>query len=98
MGFKVTVNIKEAVEAAKEALGLVFASEGAHSIRLEEVILDDYYNWVITLSYLRNVHIPEDNNPLSILGGVISGKRAYKVVTLDKETGDVKSIKIRDDA
>lgn len=91
------VDVKEAVEKAKSALESLFSSEGAHSIRLEEVILDDNRNWVITLSYLRSVHIPEDNSPLSVLGGVISGKRAYKVVTLDKETGDVKSIKIRDD-
>lgn len=92
-----TIDIKSAVDIAKENLSVVFESEGPRSIRLEEVILDDYNNWIITLSYTRNNLQGTDPSPLAILGASLSNNRYFKVVTVSKDSGQVKSIKMRSD-
>ncbi|MBU3817711.1 hypothetical protein [Acinetobacter baumannii] len=92
-----TIDIKTAVNIAKENLAVVFESEEPRSIRLEEVILDDYNNWIITLSYTRNNLQSAESTALAILGASLSNKRYFKVVTISKDSGDVKSIKIRSD-
>ncbi|MFL9479681.1 hypothetical protein ACKEN4_10595 [Acinetobacter baumannii] len=92
-----TIDIKTAVNIAKEHLALVFESEEPRSIRLEEVVLDDYENWIITLSYTRNSLQGVEPSPLAILGASLSNKRYFKVVTVSKSIGEVKSIKMRSD-
>ncbi|MDC4504780.1 hypothetical protein NQ775_13135 [Acinetobacter baumannii] len=85
-----TIDIKTAVNIAKENLAVVFESEEPRSIRLEEVILDDYNNWIITLSYTRNNLQSAESTAVAILGASLSKKRYFKVVTLSKDSGDVK--------
>lgn len=92
-----SIEVKEAVQIAKDTLHTVFSSEEPYSIRLEEVVLDNYSDWIITLSYLRNAVSPEDTSPLAILGASLSSKRSYKVVKVSKSNGEVKSIKMRED-
>lgn len=91
------VEIKDAVQIAKDTLHVVFGSEEPYSIRLEEVILDNYNDWVITLSYLRKGISPDETSAMAILGAALSSKRAYKVVKVSKKDGEVKSIKMRED-
>lgn len=92
-----SIDIKTAVKIAKENLAVVFESEEPRSIRLEEVVLDDYDNWIITLSYTRNSLQGTEPSALAILGASLSNKRYYKVVTISKYNGEVKSIKLRSD-
>ncbi|OTU44205.1 hypothetical protein CAT37_09200 [Acinetobacter pittii] len=91
------IDIKEAVQIAKDNLAIVFESEGPNSIRLEEVVLDDYSNWIITLSYQRTKQISDDATPLALFGAALANKRFFKVVVVSKNNGEVKSIKMRSD-
>lgn len=91
------IEVKEAVQIAKDALGVVFESEQPHSIRLEEVVLNDSSDWVITLSYFRTSASLEDASPMAVIGAALSHKRVYKVLTVSKSGGEVKSIKMRED-
>ena len=94
---KFVMNVQEAVANAKTALVDLFASEDPRGIRLEEVVLDDSSNWKITLSYARQAGLENGDNMLASVINSMNVKRAYKVVTIDKSTGEVKAIKIRDD-
>lgn len=91
------IEVKDAVQIAKDTLNTVFDSEEPYSIRLEEVVLDNRNDWVITLSYLRKAVSPDDASPLAFLGATLSTKRAFKVVKVSKRYGEVKSIKMRED-
>lgn len=91
------VEVKDAVQIAKDTLEVVFGAEQPYSTRLEEVVLNNQSDWVITLSYLRSYPSHEDVSTLSIIGAALSNKRVYKVVTVSKGTGEVKSIKMRED-
>ena len=82
------VTIKEAAASARqycsEILGL--SAEQMQAVRIEEVDSNDL-EWLITLS------IPDpDRAKPSWFGGNV---RAYKLLAIEKLTGDVKSMKIR---
>lgn len=56
--------------------------------QIEEVELsNDRLTWYITLSYLA-----QENQPYAFLGHA----KSYKVFTIDAESGEVRSMKIRD--
>lgn len=89
------MDVKEAVRKAVAYVSDVFESENPENIGLEEVVLNESNNlWEITIGFSR----PWDH-PRS---GVVTGfqpqppKRQYKVVSIDNDSGEVKSIKIRE--
>lgn len=90
------IEVKEAVQIAKDNLELVFESENPRAVRLEEVILDDNSNWIITLSYVASSTLLEEATPLSILGSALNNKRVFKIVKISKKDGSIKSIKMRE--
>ncbi len=92
------MELQEAIENAKNTLSTLFASDNPKAIRLEEVILDDYTNWIITLSYLRQADPANDSvsaaGLMAIAAALNTQSRVYKTVIINKSTGNIESIKI----
>jgi hypothetical protein len=88
------IDVKQAIAAAKQHAELIFKGEDLGSPSLEEVWFDDRsHEWCVTVG-LRS-------GPLAIATSRNFGRSAqehlvYKTVRLDAETGDPKSVKIRD--
>ncbi len=75
--------------AAQKAIGymhLLFENTSIYGIEEVEITNDNKY-WLITVS------MADENLPLANVLG--AGKRKYKIVQIDSDTGDVKSVKIR---
>ncbi len=83
------ISAKEAAGIAKEHLcGLIDAGR----ILLEEAELtDDKRAWLITLSF--DERIPD--SPLGMKNLFSPAKREYKQFEIDRETGEVRSMRIR---
>lgn len=65
--------------------------------RLEEVELsDDGKNWFITVSFIRQLPAMSVAEKISMINsGINPSERDYKLITVDAETGEVRSMKIR---
>lgn len=74
------IDVKTAVRAAIDYVREFEEFIPPREVRFEETELDDYGNWLITLSFLEN--------PLT-------GHRSYKIFRIDRETGTVVSMKVR---
>ncbi|ALI05589.1 MULTISPECIES: hypothetical protein [Pseudomonas] len=90
------IEVKDAVKVAKSAANDFLGAETAlNDLLLEEVELDKASRaWVITLGY--NVPAP---NKFERLGATLAGQmytRKYKMFIVDAETGEFRSMKIRD--
>ena len=87
--------VKEAIDRAGTFAVGVLGKDRAVGLQLEEVELGTHMGketWQITLSMLRP-------NPFATLGvpaGASFGARDYKIFAVDRETGDVLSMKIRE--
>ena len=82
------MNVKEAVQVAKEYVLDLFIDEGITNVGLEE-IEDEGGCWRITIGFSR----PWDRN----IGSVLSGQsgRTYKIIRVSDEDGSVLSVKDR---
>jgi hypothetical protein len=81
-------DVKKAVELARVYLSDILQI-ATSQVLLEEVELSDGQQyWLITLSYPR-----PDASAVSLLTG--QSNRAYKIVKLQADTGELVSIKIR---
>ncbi|MDQ0650954.1 hypothetical protein SAMN04490182_6141 [Pseudomonas cedrina] len=90
------IEVKEAVKVAKAAANDFLGQEMVlNDLMLEEVELDQNNKaWAITLGF--NVPNP---NKLHRIGAAISGEmfaRKYKTFIIDAETGEFRSMKIRE--
>ena len=88
------MNVKDAVHKAIEYIADIFESEHLENIGLEEVYLNENDNiWEVTVGFSRSW-----DHPRNALLGVqsLNPKRQYKIVKIDNESGEVKSIKIRE--
>ncbi len=88
------IDVKSAVRNAVEFVQSVLEKEKYDKITLEEVELsEDSRFWYITLSLGKLIV----ENPFDTLMSGDSGKLSvkYKVFTVDRETGDVLTMKIR---
>ncbi|TWI70792.1 hypothetical protein LZ24_02213 [Desulfobotulus alkaliphilus] len=88
------MDVKGAVKKAVEYVSDVFQSENLENVGLEEVFLNDADNvWEITVGFSRPWDYPKQ--------GIVTGlqpqnpRRQYKVVSVDADSGEIKSIKIR---
>ena len=93
------VSVQDAVRSAAEFASTVFkeklaATAWIHEVRLEEIEQGEAHGapvWLITLSVPKGVEV---------LGGPgrfpHPDERHYKVFAVDKETGEVRSMKIRE--
>ena len=87
------MELKEAVKKAKEYISDIFSEENVKNIGLEEIEFDERNNlWKITIGFHRPWQ--ERENLLSSFEKKLF--RDYKVVTVDNETGEVKSVKNRE--
>jgi len=89
------IEVKEAVANAIRFLGEMYRSklsnETITDIRLEEVeLVEDGPCWMVTLSYLQRL-TPKQ------LANAIEGSpvREYKVIALSAETGEIRSMKMK---
>lgn len=91
------MDVKEAVQTAKEYVAELYADEPARHIGVEEVVFDEPDDaWKVTVGFFR----PWDEKlGLSgILGAAADGesalwkRRSFKVVKVDDATGRVKSL------
>jgi hypothetical protein len=90
------IDVKKAVSAARNYLQSLEIEIGAplKDLLLEEVELtDDREFWLITLGFNHQVQLPE--NPLGINLSPRE-ERKYKIIKVNAETGEVKSMKIRE--
>lgn len=90
------IDVKEAVQVAKLAANDFLGQETTlKDLMLEEVELDTTNRtWVITLGF--NVPAP---NKLERIGAALAGQtyvRKYKTFIIDSETGEFRSMKIRE--
>lgn len=87
------IDLRDAVQAARQYFANLFSDAGYVNVRLEEVaISEDRSVWLITLGY----DVPEPMNPtLKALGGMERYNREYKSFEVDAHDGFVKSMKIR---
>lgn len=86
------MDVKEAVDLAKQHVADLFAKEGLVNLGLEEVEYDDARElWRITVGFSR----AWDQQGVALLVG--PAKRTYKVVIIDK-AGKAVSVKNRETA
>jgi len=86
------MDVKQAVELAKQHVSDLFSKEGLSNLGLEEVEYDDAHEqWRITVGFTR----AWDQQGMATLIG--PPKRTYKVVTIDQD-GRAISVKNRETA
>ena len=83
------MDVKEAVQAAKNYVIELFGEEGISDVGLEEVDFDQSDNWVVTIGFSRSWN----RNIGSVLGGQAS--RSYKAVRIQDKDGKILSVKDR---
>jgi hypothetical protein len=88
------INVKEAVAKAVQYVLDIFACDTISDIRLEEVEFSDFERlWLITLSLVRK---PKDTGLVSEnLLNLQPSERVYKILAIDANNGEIKSMKIR---
>ncbi|HEX8390977.1 MAG TPA: hypothetical protein VF665_01365 [Longimicrobium sp.] len=90
------LTVKEAVHHAHQWVSELYPQGELRHLRLEEVQLssDERY-WEITLGWLEPA-IRENTFAASLSSDVRVLPRVYKTLDVDVETGEVKSMRIRD--
>lgn len=88
------MDVKEVAELAKKLIADLFASEGAHSIRLEEIMREREGEWRVTVSFLR---APTESSAAGTISGIASfvaaADRAYKIISIDEARRNIKSVR-----
>jgi hypothetical protein len=89
------IDVKQAVKAAIKFAEETLGPEEAAGARLEEIELssDDAF-WLITLGLPRRAALEEGRTTWELLASA-PAKRDYKVFKVNKKTGKVVSMKIR---
>ena len=85
------MDVKEAVQAAKEHVAEIFADEPIENVGLEEVEFDELNGvWAVTIGFSRYWGRSMDN-----VFRALGTARDFKVVRIEDETGRVQSVKHR---
>ena len=91
-----TIETKAVVQTARELFADFFAGENINSIGLEEAKSDyDSDIWEITIGFLRVPEIESRSAPMDTSIDESFGKRSYKTICIDNETGSFQGIKDR---
>lgn len=86
------MDVKQAVQTAKEHIVELFADEPIENVGLEEVEFDELSEiWVVTIGFSRFWGSSEDN----IFRAMGTG-RDFKIVRIEDESGRIRSVKHRD--
>ncbi len=88
------MEVKQAVQIAKQYVSEIFESEPIANVGLEEVVYEDESDtWKITVGFSRPWH---RRNPQTAAEKLASPfERSYKVVQVDDQSGKVESLKDR---
>ena len=88
------MDVKQAVQAAKQYVSELFEGEPITNVGLEEVVYEDESDtWEITVGFSRPWH---RKNPLTAAERLASPfERSYKVVQIDDKSGKIESLKDR---
>jgi len=89
-----TIQIKEAVQIAIENVVELFGEQKMSSVLLEEVGRDSQGNFYVTVGFERASQVRKGPSLVG-LGIMPQTDRAYKVAHIDKESGELISIKDR---
>jgi len=91
------MDVKAAVDHAKNQIQMLFGDDGIKNLGLEEVVHDEAQGlWRVTIGFSRPWDEPR--NALAALAGQnVYWRRAYKVVLIDENTSDIRSIKSLDE-
>ena len=94
------IEVEQAVKLAKEAAKKVYADCEVRDVLLEEVEIPENNSdsWLITLSFILAPSTNSDSiQAQAVLGALasIGRKRIYKVFEIGKDTGELRSMKIR---
>ncbi len=91
------MDVKEAVQTAKAHIADLYADESIQHVGLEEVTFDNEFDaWKVTIGFFREWD--KRSKPSSGLAVRVSGetpdwkRRAFKVVRIDNETGEIRSM------
>ena len=89
------MDVKEAVSVAKTYVAEIYTDEAIEHLGLEEVDFDDSSDyWNVTIGFARPWNrLAPPAHPLSPASRAAA--RSYKVVRIDDDTGEVKSLKDR---
>jgi hypothetical protein len=84
------IDVRQAAQSASNFIVSLYAGQSLSDVRLEEVeVSDDDKYWLITLSFLAQ------SPGYGVLNLPVL-KRQYKILKVDRQTGDVLSMKIRE--
>ncbi len=83
------MNVKQAVQVAKDYVADMFGDEGITDVGLEEIEFESGGYWQITIGFSR----PWSRNVGPVLGNL--GSRTYKTIKVRDKDGNVLSIKDR---
>jgi hypothetical protein len=90
------VDVKEAVNLAKEHVSDLFADEKLTNLGLEEVEFDEATNtWIVTLGFSRPWDEPR-STWASIAGQVLYPRRSYKMIRISDGAEKILSVKNRE--
>jgi hypothetical protein len=93
---KQPISVTDAVRIATSHLYTLLA--GVEDVLLEEVeITDDDRYWLVTLSFYQ--HVPDEQKVVTAVVPTnlfIRKSRVYKIIKIDRNTGEVRSMKIRE--
>jgi len=87
------MELKEAARRAMEFVAELYDLQNSPSLRLEEVDTSEEGHWLITVGF--DISRPSDGPFTSALSGFIGVERQFKTVEVDRQTGEVRSMKIR---
>ena len=86
------MELKEAVDKAKEFANSVFSDENPTSINLEQVVFDEMgHQWKVVLSFERFRNASTVGAALANLSG---GTRAFKLFKVDDDSGSIRSVEM----
>lgn len=84
------IPLKRATQAAAEHVREIYPD--ADNILIEEIEMNPEQRWVITLSFL----VPSEKGVGPFADWQPDRKRMYKIFTMDSESGEMISMKIRE--
>ena len=91
-----TIEAKAVVQTARELFADFFAGENIKEVGLEEAQYNyDADTWEITIGFLRVPESESHSEPMDTALDGFSGKRCYKTICIDNETGSFQGIKDR---
>ena len=89
------MNARDAIRRAKEYVNDVFSDENITNLGLEEIEFDETdRTWNVTIGFSRPWN--SVRNTLTAITGEPAVKRAYKIVKLRDDDGQMISVKRRD--